>query len=353
VNRSIVLLACAVAALGFGLLQPPRIEARPSLAPHQQPSRIVHINPVLDTYVGQGDDSKVGTALHLVAGAKNNAEYLALIRFDFPDYMVPGTQIVSATLHLFCVDTEEYDPSNRTFEVRLLASANWNNDTIYRNKPGATGSPVAWLMSPCDNQWVASPEVTNSVQKWFSGDVTNGGFQVGPRQTQGTTLFRFMSREGGGQKWPAGKQPDLTVEVILPPTPSPTDTDTPSPTITPTPSDTPTPSITPTPSDTPTPSNTPNATDTPTPTATPVPPPSIYLPFTVRTGGAPPEPTSEATVEPSSDTTMEPTSEATMEPTSDTTVEPTSEATVEPTSEPAPTEEPPLRRLLSFLSRRR
>jgi hypothetical protein len=317
VNRSIVLLACAVAALGFGLLQPPRIEARPSLAPHQQPSRIVHINPVLDTYVGQGDDSKVGTALHLVAGAKNNAEYLALIRFDFPDYMVPGTQIVSATLHLFCVDTEEYDPSNRTFEVRLLASANWNNDTIYRNKPGATGSPVAWLMSPCDNQWVASPEVTNSVQKWFSGDVTNGGFQVGPRQTQGTTLFRFMSREGGGQKWPAGKQPDLTVEVILPPTPSPTDT------------------------------------DTPTPTATPVPPPSIYLPFTVRTGGAPPEPTSEATVEPSSDTTMEPTSEATMEPTSDTTVEPTSEATVEPTSEPAPTEEPPLRRLLSFLSRRR
>ena len=48
-NRSIVLLACALVALAAGLLQPPSLEASPSIAPALQTTRVIHLNPVLDT----------------------------------------------------------------------------------------------------------------------------------------------------------------------------------------------------------------------------------------------------------------------------------------------------------------
>lgn len=310
-NRSIVLLACAVVALAAGLLQPPSLEASPSIAPALQTTRVIHVNPVLDTYVGQGDDSKMGTMPHLRAGAKNKADYVALLRFDFPEMMGPGTQIVSATLSLHCTEAsnQSYTAANRNFNIQGLSNSNWNNNTIYRTKPGPSGQPIRWQVSPCANAWMESPDITNMVREWFDGK--NNGLQISPQNTDvGDTLFHWYSSEGGGQGWPAGRQPDLKLIVILPPTPSPTPSDTPTPSITPTASDTPTPSITPTASETPTPSNTPEATDTATATPTDVPPPAIYLPLAQCRPHAvePTEPTEPVEPTEAAEPTVEPTS---------------------------------------------
>jgi hypothetical protein len=334
VNRSLILLVCAVVALAAGVLQPPALEARPNPAPLQQSARVAHLNPTLDTYVVQGEEVPLGVDQHIKAGASNKSEYLTLLRFDFPSWMVPGTQIISASLKLYCEQTESYDPGNRSFEIRLLTNDNWDNNTIYKNKPGQTGSPILWTMSECRDEWLTSSDVSDYVGKWFTGELDNNGFQLGLRDPQvGDTLISFKSKEGGGSPWPSGRQPELQIDVIVPPTPSPTASDTPTPTITPTASDTPTPSITPTPSNTPLYTDTPTPTETPTPTNTPEAPPGIYLPFTQRPHVDAP-PTAEVTG------TTEATPQATEEP------------MPEPTS-PAPSVAGRLRQLLGRLGQLR
>ena len=109
---------------------------------------------------------------------------------------------------------------------------------------------------------------------------------------------------------------DLSLEITLPPTPTPTSTPTPIPTSTPTPTSSPTPTATPTPTSTPIPTSTPTSipTSTPTPippTPTPTSPTPTSTPIPVPTG----EPTSAPTSSPTPGATLIPTPIPTGTPT--------------------------------------
>lgn len=147
-------------------------------------------------------------------------------------------------------DDGQEDKRPESIEVQLLKNGEVY-DTQKLNKEN--GWKYTWEKLPVDFQWsVVEKEVSESYKVTYENENMKNG-------------KRWVIRN----------------KVIVPPTPTPTPSETPSPTPSETPSPTPSETPTPMPSDTPAPTVTP--TTTPKPSATPTPVPAKSLPYTGQT----------------------------------------------------------------------
>lgn len=335
-----VLASLALVVLVGGLDEPHSVAAQPGL-------KTILVDPVQDTYAATAIELPLGSAANLRAGYWNGAQFLTYIQFEFPDELGDEASIVSAQLSLYCHNSMHENQQPTSMELRRVMSK-WDEDQlIYKLRPNVSGPKIRWDIEPCwpkddedyDPGW-RSVDVTDTVQRWYRGDLDNYGWELGGTKDEPEHRYTFHSRDEQ-PRLPIGLPPRLTINWIGGTTATFTPSATPTMTPTSTPTVTPTPTNTLPPTDTPTITNTPEVTDTPTPTPTPT-ARYAYLPITLNDhelmDTSPPAlPTQEATEEPTEATPAD-TAEPTLEPTPEDTVEPTPEDTVEPT--PEETEEP-------------
>ncbi len=330
----VVFITLVLAAGHGGMSEPDSVAAQPGL-------KTIDFGPAQDTYAATAIELPLGSAANLRAGYWNGAEFLTYVQFEFPDELGDGATIVSAQFSLFCHESHHENAQPTAMELRRVMSKWDENKLIYKLRPNVSGPKIRWNIDPCwpkddedyDPGW-RSVDVTDTVRRWYSGELDNFGWELGATNDEPEHQYSFHARDEQ-PRLPIGLPPKLTINWTGGTTPTFTPSATPTTTPTSTPTITPTPTNTLPPTDTPTITNTPEVTDTPTPTPTPT-ARYVYLPITLDdaelSDTSPPAlPTPEATDEPT-----EPTAEDTAEPTAEDTVEPTAEDTVEPTEPPSP-----------------
>ena len=182
-----------------------------------------------DARVNEGSpDQNHGSDEQLRVGYSSNIRDRSLIHFDISG--IPDNSLVTkATLTVRVLDISGTPPDMRVRRV----TETWDEGVTWNTKP-LPGESVLAEAAP-DPGWV-SFDVTEQVARWYNGQDSNYGFQLGAPTTSQHGIY-ISSSEGD---FP----PTLTVTHELAPTATHTPTETSLPTFTPTPTKT---TLTPTP----------------------------------------------------------------------------------------------------------
>jgi len=254
-------LAAAAAAAALCLTVGVSTAPTPTAA---QASVEIVLNPDADTYLG--DSNSRDDSDKLLTGwvyAARPREHRAYLRFPLDPELHPPAGLLRARLMLYPVERPDTSTLLAVFSVRpmmepLIAGRKATNWFL------SGGEPVDRQLSKDALDW-KTWEVTDMVRAMLERPEQAYGFEISGKEPQDDTRWAFVSSEGGGEPYPDGHQPQLSMMFAADAFPSPTSdaTRTPKPTVTP--SATTTPEATPTPSPTATPTRTPAVMVTPTP----------------------------------------------------------------------------------------
>ncbi|MBN1483475.1 MAG: DNRLRE domain-containing protein [Chloroflexia bacterium] len=199
-------------------------------APAAPRDLVVTIYPSADALIDQANPSQnYGGATYLQAGRSGGADYDVLFAFDL-SVLPPDAVVVSASLGLELIyNRGDAGRQDCTLWVDALLSA-WNESTVtWNNAPSAAsqGDPPTTVPPQLYAYW----DVTNAVQGWVEGTLTNYGLRMhGDRSTE---IYRqFWSREANSY-YPCLIVTYTSAAITPTPTNTPTRTPTNSPTATP------------------------------------------------------------------------------------------------------------------------
>jgi hypothetical protein len=190
---------------------------------------VITINAHEDAYIDEAfPNQNHGDVSDLRGGRFEGNDYDTLLKFDLAA-LPPDAVVISASLRLQLIFNEGSSiRQGNTIWVDAV-QGNWSEMSVtWNNAPSAAnqGDPPTTVPQELFAFW----DVTNIVQGWVGGGLTNYGVRMrGDRSTEG--LSQFVSREG------LGDAPQLIVAYTSPsitPTPSPSPSDTPPDSPTPT-----------------------------------------------------------------------------------------------------------------------
>ncbi len=233
-KASVLVAALAISVGAAGLVRGSSVADAPA-APSAQEFQVTIYTHKDSMVVENNDNENYGDNGTLGAGYNGTANFDALVEFDL--LAVPADAvIVDATLELYLVFNNAVRTAEQAASCDIYPYVNrgswqemsvtWGNAPNYSYNGDPKSSDAATISSW---QW----DVTNTVDDWQRGVLTNHGFRM--RGDRSTVCYRdFQSREYGI----SSGRPKLVITYTSPSateTPTPTKTKTPTPTHTPTP----------------------------------------------------------------------------------------------------------------------
>jgi PKD repeat protein len=124
----------------------------------------------------------------------------------FPISNIPsGSNIKSASLHLYYWNWRDNDPSGRKLNLHRIWGHSWNEETITEYSPGWVGTITDYAIIPSyTNTWMEW-EVTEDVQDFIDGEETNYGWVITDDTSYGWNnipISSFRSKEYNSQYAP-------------------------------------------------------------------------------------------------------------------------------------------------------